>query len=217
MQQHLDLPQVFNERTLDEDTIYCLLDAAANIEIARYFSEDEAFFSSLKEIQSSPKTDKLNAKGLKKLIARIYGWQFFEHALTNANGDFDTSAAFLKDIAAGEHSLGCWLECMVIHDNLTSKLEEASVPSHSQSPPLLFQERHSPVSHPQFLTFVRALLGISAVLAALSWSDSIGNNLCRERALGLLVLWQGVDGYREVSDTSYNDSRSPITRFVYRF
>ncbi|KAF9481882.1 hypothetical protein BDN70DRAFT_802571 [Pholiota conissans] len=196
--QHLDLPQVFNDRTLEESTVYLLLDAAANIEIARYFFEDDAFFNTLKDMQTSPKTDKLVAKGLKRLIARIYGWQSFEHALTNPTGDFDTSAAFLKDIAAGEHSLGCWLECMLIHENLTSKLAETPGPSQSRSPPLLLQERHPPVSHSQFIAFVKALLGISAVLAALSWSDSIGNNACRERSLGLLVLWQGIDGYREV-------------------
>jgi hypothetical protein len=45
---------------------------------------------------------------------------------------------------------------------------------------------------------VRALLGVSSVLGALSWADSVGNDLCRERALAVLVLWQTVDGYREV-------------------
>lgn len=161
--------------------------------------EDLNFFNSLRDIQTSPRTEKLNAKALKKLIARIQGWQTFEDTLTNARGDFAAGAAFLKDMSADEHSLGCWLECMLTNDKLTSTLEGTSISSQSQSPPLLFQEKQPSVTYLQFITFVRALLGISAVLAALSWSDSIGIGPCRERALGLLALWQGVEGYREVS------------------
>lgn len=190
---------MFNEHTLDDATIDFLLDAAANIEIARYFLQDEDFFNSLNEMQNSPKMDKMNTKGLKKLISRIQGWASFENALTDPNGDFSACATFLKDMSAGEHSLGCWLECMLIHENLTSKLSATPISSEQLPPPLLLQERHSSVTHTQFITFVRALLGVSAVLAALSWSDSLGGGLCRERALGLLVLWQGIEGYRQVS------------------
>ncbi|KAF8969383.1 hypothetical protein BDZ97DRAFT_1653935 [Flammula alnicola] len=198
--QHIDLPKVFNEHTLDETTILCLLDAAANIEIARYFSEDEEFLKGFEELQSSPKIDKSTQKALKRLLTRLRGWQSFEDALSNPDGDFAASAAFLKDIATGELSLGCWLECMLIHDNLATKLRRHPVPSRPQPPPLplLFQERHSAILHVQFIAFVRALLGVSSVLAALAWADSIGNSPCRERALGVLVLWQGVDGYREI-------------------
>ena len=199
MQEVIDLPKVFNEHTLECATTEFLLDAAANVEIARYFLQDEEFFNSLNEMQNSPKMDTVITKNLKKLTSRIQGWASFENALADPNGDFSACAIFLKDMSADEHSLGCWLECMLIHENLTSKLSLTPIPSEPLPPPLLLQERHSSVTHTQFITFVRALLGVSAVLAALSWSDSLGGGLCRERALGLLVLWQGVEGYRQVS------------------
>ena len=150
-------------------------------------------------MQTSPTTDKAVRKALKKLLDRIRGWQIFEDALSNPNGDFTASASFLKDITAGEHSIGCWLECMINHESLAARVAE--VPDAHEAPtlpPLLFQEQPSLVSSTRFLVFVKALLAVSTVLAPFAWADSIGDHHCRERALALLVLWQGVDGYREV-------------------
>jgi hypothetical protein len=200
---------------LDEATVLCLLDAAANFEIAQHFSGNEAFLSMFKGIQNSSRTEKPLLDAVKKLIARLRGWQLFEEALTNANGEFMESASFLKDICAEEYSLGCWLECMGSHESLVAKLGESSIlPTSPVLPPLLFQSQTS-ISHQQFLVFVRAVIGIASVLAVWAWADCIDNELhqdraCRERASSVLALWQGVDGYREVkfSDTRIDRSNS---------
>ncbi|KAF5321891.1 hypothetical protein D9619_000594 [Psilocybe cf. subviscida] len=196
--EHIDLPAVFNEESLDDTTVLCLRDAVANVEIARYFSSDEPFIKALEEMRASSRTEPSVQKALNKLFARLHGWQTFENALSVPEGDFNASADFLEDITMGEHSLGCWLECMLTHDNLISKLAATPVPNPKRLPPLLFHRRQQDVSHVQFITFVRAVLGVCAVLADLAWADSIGNNACRERALGVLTLWQNVDGYREI-------------------
>ena len=77
---------------------------------------------------------------MKKLIARLRGWQLFEDALTNPNGEFMESASFLKDICAEEYSLGCWLGS---HENLVAKLGGGELllptpPPLAVLPPLLF-------------------------------------------------------------------------------
>lgn len=182
---------------MDEETVLWLRDAAANIEIARYLTEDKPFLLSIEEMSTNPKMEKSIQKALKKLLTRLRGWQCFEDSLINPDGDFTTSASFLKDITTTEHSMGCWLECMISHDNLINKMEQNGS-AEKKLPPLLFQARTAKVSHENFIIFVRALLGISTVLVALAWADSMGNVQCRERALAILVLWQGTDGYREV-------------------
>ena len=164
--------------------------------------------SIFKGIQDNPRTEKPLLDAVKKLNARLRGWQLFEDALTNVNGDFMESAIFLKDICAEEYSLGCWLECMGSHENLVAKLGENSVlPTRPVLPPLLFQSQ-TPISHQQFLVFVRAVIGIANVLAVWAWADCIDDELhqdraCRERASSVLALWQEVDGYREVKFSKY--------------
>lgn len=214
-QQKLDLVSIFDPQVLDEATVLCLLDAAANFEIAQHFSANEAFLAIFKDIQNNSRTEKPLLDAVKKLIARLRGWQLFEDALTNANGEFMEGAGFLKDICAEEYSLGCWLECMSSHESLVAKLGESSIlPTSPILPPLLFQSQTS-ISHQQFLVFVRAVIGITNVLAVWAWADCIDNELhqdrtCRERASSVLALWQGVDGYREVkfSDTRVHRSNS---------
>jgi hypothetical protein len=198
-QKIFDLVSIFDE-VLDEPTVLCLLDAAANVEIARHFSGDEAFLSILKGIQNNSRTEKPLLDAVKKLLARLRGWQLFEDALTNPNGEFMESANFLKDICAEEYSLGCWLECMDSHEDIVAKLGEISIlPTPLILPPLLFQPQ-THISHQQFIVFVRAVIGIASVLAVWAWADCIDNELdraCRERASSVLALWQGFDGYRE--------------------
>ncbi|KAF8914268.1 hypothetical protein CPB84DRAFT_1811634 [Gymnopilus junonius] len=189
----------FNEHTLDEGTVLYLHAAAADVEIARCFREDESFLSSLDDLQGSPKIESRLRKKLKQLLARIRGWQSFEDVLTNTNDDFVGSASFLKDIVTEENAVGCWLKCMLTHDNLTSRLVDVPTPSDTLAlPPLLFHDSYVEVSHKTFLVFVKALLAVSGVLTTLAWAGSVGDDQCRERALALLVLWQGIDGYREI-------------------
>lgn len=191
--------EIFNERTLDETTVLCLAEAAASVEISRYFLDDPSFMQSLENLATGPKTPKVVQKALRKLIRRIYGWRTFKDALENSEGDFMVSCAFLKDISSDEFALGCWLECMISRDELIRRL--ATNPAPSDSRPLLkslFQEITTPISHEEFVMFVRAFLGVSTVLSMLAWSDSLGNDLCCERTLNILVVWQSVNGYREV-------------------
>lgn len=197
----MDLASIFDEQILDEATVLCLLDAAANLEVAQHFSGNDAFLSILKNIQSNSRTEKPLLDATKKLHARLRGWQLFEDALTNVNGEFMESANFLKDICAEEYSLGCWLECMVSNENLVAKLgENSTFPIPPVLPPLLFQPQ-THISHEQFIVFLRAVIGIANVLAVWAWADCIDNQdrACRERASSVMALWQGVDGYREVN------------------
>ena len=73
-------------------TVLCSLDAAANFEIAQHFSSNEAFLSIFKGIQNNSRTEKPLLDAVKKFMARLRGWQLFEEALTNPNGDFMESA-----------------------------------------------------------------------------------------------------------------------------
>jgi hypothetical protein len=198
-QQHIDLLEIFNEQTLDETTVLCLAEAAASVEISRYFLDDSLFMQSLESLITSAKTPKIVENALRKLTDRIYGWRTFEDALQNPEGDFVGSSAFLKDISSEEFALGCWLECMLGREELSHKLANNPVPS-DPHPVLrsLFQETMTSISHEEFVMFVRAFLGVTTVLSMLAWSDSLGNDLCCERTLNILVVWQSVNGYREV-------------------
>jgi len=197
-QQHIDLLETFNEKTLDETTVLCLAEATASMEISKYFFDDSSFMQCLDNLARNAKT-KIVQKALRKLTNRIYGWRTFEDALENPEGDFVVSSAFLKDISSDEFALGCWLECMINREELSHKLATNPVPS-DPCPPLksLFQENVTSISHEEFILFVRAFLGVSTVLSMLAWSDSLGNDLCCERTLNILVVWQSVNGYREV-------------------
>lgn len=97
---------------------------------------------------------------------------------------------------------------MTGHIDLVTKLaENPIVPNSSGVYPKLFVRNGiigsmsvgAAISHDEFIAFVRAFIGVAGVLAVWAWSDSLGNDVCRERTLGVLRLWQSMDGYREVS------------------
>ena len=105
--------------------------------------------------------------------------------------------AMMKDIGSEEQSLGIWLASMTLHDDLVTKLSDN--PASLQRYPKLFGRGvSSSVSHDDFIALVRGYIGVASVFAVWSWADSLGNDLCRERILAVLRLWQGVDGYHEV-------------------
>lgn len=120
----------------------------------------------------------------------------------------------LRDIGSGEQSLGIWLASMTGHDDLVTKLAENPLyPNSGGAYPKLFVRKGlnnsiggmglgGSLSHDEFIAFVRAFIGVASVLAVWAWSDSLGNDVCRERTLGVLRLWQGTD-YREVGQTSF--------------
>jgi hypothetical protein len=96
---------------------------------------------------------------------------------------------------------------MIMHDDILSKLNQTlpSEQSPPKTPPVLFgrdeddEDECDPITHADFIAFVRACVGVATVLGVLAWADSVGNDDCRERTLAVIHLWQSVDGYREVS------------------
>ena len=193
-QQHLDMASIFDAQTLDEDTLLFLLDAAANVDIARDLHAD--FFTAiLHEIQGSVRVSKATQLIARRLSARIRGWHCFEDALSNTRGNFNESSSMLKDVGTEEQSMGTWLESMVIHDDMVTKLAENPVlPTPQSNPPYATNI----TSHDDYVVLVRAFIGVASVLSVFAWTDSLGNDVCREHTLGILHLWQKVDGYREV-------------------
>lgn len=154
----------------------------------------------------------------RQLLLRIDGTVVLEDAISNTQGDFTSAATTVKDVTRREMSLGVLLESLVTNPDLVDKLAEN--PTSLLNPPALFANANTPVSHDEFIAFLRAFIGISCVLAIYAWADSMPDELCRERSLGILRLWQGVDGYREVrvcawvqsfhkNTDSGQDSRSP--------
>lgn len=183
---------------LDTSTLRELIDAAANPDIAKALNND-AFLDVLGEVESSITADRQTRMLAQELLAHLDGMSVFEDAVSNTQGDFPRAAATLKRICGQEQSFGIWLAVMVTHQDLLDKLSEnppSSVPL--QHLPLLFKSTAVPASHDEFIAFLRALIGVSCVLAVYAWADSLPESHCRERTLGILRLWHGVDGYREV-------------------
>jgi hypothetical protein len=175
-----------------------LLDAAANVDIARHLYTDP-FSVTLHEIQDSARVNKPTQLVARRLYARIRGWHYLEDALSNTQGDFNVSANMLKDIGTEEQSMGTWLESMIIHDDIVTKLAENPVlPVPLSNPPYAVNI----TSHDDYITLVRAYIGVASVLSVFAWTDSLGNDVCREHTLAVLHLWQKVDGYREVRSAS---------------
>jgi hypothetical protein len=145
----------------------------------------------------------------RQLLFRINGTMVLEDAISNTQGDFASAAAAAKDISRREMPFGILLESLITHPDLVDKLAEN--PTSLQNPPALFANANAPVSHDEFIAFLRAFIGISCVLAVYAWADSMPDEHCRERSLGVLRLWQGVDGYREVRARAYSPFAGILT------
>ncbi|ESK95101.1 hypothetical protein Moror_13833 [Moniliophthora roreri MCA 2997] len=194
----VDPVAVFNSNNLECDTLHDLLDAAANADIAHHFNS-APFLEVLQNIQRDSSQEKKTQTAAHRLASRLQSWDIFQDALTNTQADFAAAIAMLKDIGSEEQSVGIWLASMILHDDLVTKLSENPVFSNSQSYPRLFMRNaSSAISHDDFIAFVRGYIGVISVFAVWAWSDSLGNDPCRERVLGVLRLWQGVDGYHEL-------------------
>lgn len=188
---------------MDDLTLLRLSDASANACIARHFNTPW-FLDMLKTILESPSSERDTKRAASKLLSRVQQWQILEDALSNTQADFRAAAAAMKDFGTNEQSFGIWLESMITHQDIVTKLAENPVLPISQSrPPLLLGSSTAAVSHDEFIAFVRAYTGVASVLAVYSWSDSLPNDRCRERTLSVLRLWQGLNGYREVCHSRY--------------
>ncbi|CAL1700381.1 unnamed protein product [Somion occarium] len=196
--QAIDLSVVFDAYNMDEVTLYRLTDAAANPDISRHLQTDW-FLSALDAITKDMNNDRATRSAARHLLSRIQGSAVVEDALSNTQGDFSRAAEYLADASSQEASFGVWLASFVTHEGLVKKLSENPIiPTSTQYPPLLLKRNKPLVSHDEFVAFVRAFIGVACVLAVYAWADSLPDRQCRERVLGILRLWQDVDGYREI-------------------
>ncbi|KAH9938022.1 uncharacterized protein B0H18DRAFT_1080825 [Fomitopsis serialis] len=194
----LDVSAVFDSANMDEGTLIRLRDAATNSDIARHLNNDY-FLQTLLTISKDPSADAETRSAATKLMARVQGWVILEDTLSNTQGDFVTAATLLKEIGTEEAALGVWLESMVTHEDVAATLREnPPMPIPLPHPPYLFGSLKSSISHDEFVAFLRAVIGVAAVLAVYAFADAWPHTLCRERALAIIRLWQGVDGYREI-------------------
>lgn len=198
---------VFDAYNMDEVTLYRLTDAAANPDISRHLQTDW-FLSALDAITKDMNNDRATRSAARHLLSRIQGSAVVEDALSNTQGDFSRAAEYLADASSQEASFGVWLASFVTHEGLVKKLSENPIiPTSTQYPPLLLKRNKPLVSHDEFVAFVRAFIGVACVLAVYAWADSLPDRQCRERVLGILRLWQDVDGYREVSQLCPTQAR----------
>jgi hypothetical protein len=193
----LDLSLIFDATTLDDVTLYRLLDAAANTDVARHLNV-EWFLGLLHSIQYALGSDRETQLAASRLTARVQGWHVLEDALSNTQADFNQAVSMMKDIGDEEQSFGIWLEAMISNPDLIAKLAENPVLPMSQThPSLLLGSPLITVSHDEFISFVRAFIGVCSVIAVYAWADSLPNKACRERSFAILRLWQTVSGYQE--------------------
>ncbi|KAF9226846.1 hypothetical protein BS17DRAFT_776224 [Gyrodon lividus] len=197
LMQAIDLENVFDASNLDdEDTISRLLDASTNPDIARLLNSDW-FEGILQSLKALPTTQREVKKDAQRLTARLRDWQKFESALSSPDGNFVDACRFLKDVGSEEKSFGIWLSCMTTHEDLLANVRDGPPPGYGSLTSLLDPPSMA-ISYGDFIGFVKAYIGVASVLAVYAWSDSLPNDNCRERTLGVLRLWQEVPGYREI-------------------
>ena len=185
--------------TLDEGTLEFLLEAVSNPDIARKLNEP-AFKEMVNSVAIYAGQEKRVRTLAQQLLDRIDGVTILEDALSNTQGDFVRAVSTLRDITRQEMSFGILLASLVTHPDLVDKLAENPTMSATlRGLPALLSDPNNSMSHDDFIAFLRAFIGVSCVLVVYAWADSVPDEGCRERALGILRLWQGVDGYREVS------------------
>ena len=173
-----------------------MLDASTNPDISELLDVDW-FKDLLQSVETLPPTRREVQRGARRLMARLRDWQVFEEALSNPEGNFVDACRFLREIGTEEKSFGIWLSCMILHGDLWAHVQDG--PPRSDGPFTSFLDPPSTaISYGDFLGFVRAFIGVASVLAVYAFSDSLPNDHCRERTLGVLKLWQDVPGYREV-------------------
>ena len=183
---------------LDKYTMSKLAQAATNVDVARHLDSGK-FLDMVQDVRNIYVGDPDTSSDATKLLDRIQGWHALADALVNPDGDFAAAATLLKDVGNHELAFGIWLESMIAHPDIFEQINhEIAIPlSH---PPNLLQDPPTPTNHQDFLAFVKAYVGVALCIAVYAWSDSLPNARCRERVLGILRLWQAVDGYREVCE-----------------
>jgi hypothetical protein len=197
--QHTEPSDIFDKTvTLESDTLWSLADAAANEHIARYL-DNHHLLGAIKTRIADKSNEREETQAARKLESRIRGWLALDDALLNSRGDFPEAVSLLADVGKQERSLGIWLESMITRPDIIRKLAENPVLPDPIPPPDLLTKSPTFTSHDEFITFLKAYIGVSCVLAVYAWADSVPNERCRERALAIIRLWQGAEGYQSVS------------------
>ncbi|KAI0065773.1 hypothetical protein BV25DRAFT_1798238 [Artomyces pyxidatus] len=189
----LDIRAIFDASTMDEDTLDHLLAAAANPDIARHLTET-ALGNELSAMQRSPLFDVYTKRAARRLNERLQAWVCLSDAFQRTDADFPAACDFLRELGTDEPSFGVALHAFIANDAIVARLSEQPVPD----APSFGQHDGAVATHSEFITYMRAWIGISGVLAVYAWADSEPNIRCRERAFGILRVWQGTKGYREI-------------------
>ncbi|KAI0310418.1 hypothetical protein OF83DRAFT_874002 [Amylostereum chailletii] len=194
LMDRLDLRVIFDASVLDEDALEQLLVAASNPDIARYLT-DLKFPELLQSMQHNASFPRGLQHAAQRLHERLQGWTALGDALWNTQAQFPVARAFLHTAGADEPSFGVLLHVLVAHSDVVTRLAENPVLADT---PLVAEDEAGSTSQDEFIAFLRAWVGVASVLAVYAWADSVPNERCRERALGILSLWQDVKGYREI-------------------
>ena len=188
---------MYIEANLDRPTLLYLLDAAANPDVSRQLNNQQTLDAIIR-IRNNASLNDGARRAAARLYSRIKGWEVLEDSLLNTQAAFGTASQLIKEMTVEESSFGIWLESMISNSDILDRLRENAPAQRIPIPPAMWQSMQS-VSHDEFIAFLRAAVGVAAVVAVYAWSDSVPVEGCRERTLAVLRLWQNVNGYREVS------------------
>ncbi|EJD01547.1 uncharacterized protein FOMMEDRAFT_90409 [Fomitiporia mediterranea MF3/22] len=194
--ENIDLVRMYTEPNLDRPTLLYLLDAAANLDVSRRLN-DEQTLNAILHIRDNPSQEEGARRAANRLFNRIKGWEVLEDSLLNTQAAFGVAAHLIREIAAEENSFGIWLENMTSNHEVLDRLQETPPTQAISHPPVMWQDVQT-VSHDDFIAFIRAAVGVAAAVAVYAWADSVPVEVCRERTLAVLRLWQNVHGYREI-------------------
>lgn len=208
--------QVYTERSLDRPTLLYLLDAAANPDVSRQLNNAQTL-GGIMHIRDNPSKEDGTRRAANRLYNRIKGWEVLEDSLLNTQSLFASASHLVKEITAEENSFGIWLQSMLMNSDILDRLSETPVTQTLLHPPVMWFGSPA-TSHDEFIAFLRAAVGVAAVVAVYAWADSVPVERCRERSLAILHLWQNVTGYREVRVAARSqDSILIFTQIVNHF
>ncbi|KAL5530102.1 hypothetical protein ACEPAF_6359 [Sanghuangporus sanghuang] len=192
----IDLVRMYIEPNLDRPTLLYLLDASANPDVSRQLNNEQTL-GAIVHIRDNPSQGDGARRAASRLYNRIKGWEILEDSLLNTQSSFASASLLVKEITAEENSFGIWLESMMMNNEIVERLSETPL-THSFSHPPVMWRGTQVTSHDEFIAFLRAAVGVAAVVAVYAWADSVPVEKCRERTLAILRLWQNVTGYREI-------------------
>ncbi|KAI0047358.1 hypothetical protein FA95DRAFT_1559201 [Auriscalpium vulgare] len=186
----LDIRDIFDASTMDEDTLDRLLIAAANPDVARALVHAR-LGPELVSIEHNPVSDMYTRRAAHRLKVRLQAWDELSAALSNSDASPIGATALLHEIGTDEPAFGVLLHAFVTHTDLVTKLEERPA-----VPGAILAGKSG--TRDDFVAYLRAWIGVACVLAVYAWADSLPNPRCRERCFGVMRVWQETKGYRKI-------------------